>query len=82
MPKTIPQRELRNDNAKIIAAVASGETFIVTRNGAPVAELGPIREGRRTYVQRSDLLSLVFQGPPIDFEQFRADQDRIIDQGL
>lgn len=82
MPKTIPQRQLRNDNAKIIVAVASGETFIVTRNGVPVAELGPIRDVRRTFVQKSDLLSVVFQGPPIDFEQFRADQDRVIDPGL
>ena len=50
MSRTIPQRELRNDNAKVIDAVAAGETFVVTRNGEPVAELRPIRPGRRTFV--------------------------------
>ena len=44
MSRTIPQRELRNDNARVIAAVvAAGETFIVTRNGEPVGSL--IRPG-------------------------------------
>jgi prevent-host-death family protein len=82
MPKTIPQRQLRNDNAQIIDAVASGETFVVTRNGVPVAELGPVRGARRTFVQKGDLLSIVFHGPRIDFEQFRTDLDRAIDQSL
>ena len=41
MSRTIPQRELRNQNAQIIDAVASGATFIITRNGEPVAELRP-----------------------------------------
>jgi len=45
--RTITQSELRNENAKVIEAVTAGETFIVTRNGQPVAELRPIRAGRR-----------------------------------
>ncbi len=40
--KTISQRELRNDNAKIIQGVELGETYTVTRRGVPVARLGPI----------------------------------------
>ena len=44
--KTIAQRELRNDNAKVIDAVQAGETFIITRNGEPVAELRPARVSR------------------------------------
>ena len=48
MTRTIPQRELRNDNAKVIDAVTAGETFVVTRNGEPVAELRPVR-GRRVH---------------------------------
>jgi antitoxin (DNA-binding transcriptional repressor) of toxin-antitoxin stability system len=40
--KTISQRELRNDNAKIIHGVELGETYTVTRRGVPVARLGPI----------------------------------------
>ncbi len=33
MTRNIAQRELRNDNAKVIDAVTAGETFVVTRNG-------------------------------------------------
>lgn len=82
MAKTIAQRELRNDNAKVIEAVARGESFIVTRNRVPVAELRPIQQTRRTFVPAAELLALAATGPPIDRERFRADLDRIVDQGL
>jgi prevent-host-death family protein len=82
MAKTIPQRKLRNENAQVIDAVTSGETFVVTRNGVPVAELGPIRSSRRSFVPKSDLVTIALRGPHIDFEQFRSDLDRVIDQSL
>ncbi len=82
MTKTIPQRELRNDNAHVIDAVVSGETFVVTRNGVPVAELVPIRTPRRSFVPKSDLLTIAMQGPHIDLKQFRCDLDRVIDESL
>jgi prevent-host-death family protein len=82
MPKTIAQRELRNDNATVIAAVAAGETFVVTRNGEPVAELRPIRAGRRTFITRDDVAGLATSGVRIDRHLFRADLDRSIDQDL
>lgn len=37
----ISQRELRNDNAQIMRRVEAGESFTVTRNGRPVADLIP-----------------------------------------
>jgi prevent-host-death family protein len=80
--KTIAQRELRNDNAKVIEAVAAGESFVVTRNGEPVAELRPIGRARRTFVPRAEVLSIAIQGPHIDGAGFRHDLDRVIDQGL
>jgi prevent-host-death family protein len=80
--KTIPQRELRNDNAKVIDAVVCGQTFVVTRNGVPVAELRPIRRTRRSFVPKSDLTALATSGPHVDLEQFRADLDRLVDQSL
>jgi prevent-host-death family protein len=83
MARTIAQRELRNQNAKVIEAVAAGETFVVTRNGEPVAELRPIRAGRRrTFISRDELAALAAAGVRIDHHQFRADLDRLIDQGL
>ena len=80
--KTIAQRELRNDNAKVIEAVAAGESFVVTRNGVPVAELRPIQQTRRTFVPTAELAALTATGPRIDRERFRADLDRVVDQAL
>ena len=82
MKTTIPQRELRNDNARVIEAVAAGESFVVTRNGVPVAELRPIRTARRSLVPKTELVALAAAGPHIDLEEFRADLDRAVDQGL
>ncbi len=82
MTKTIAQRELRNENAKVIEAVAAGETFIVTRNGEPVAELRPLRAGRRPFITREEVAELATAGVRIDRHQFRADLDHVIDQGL
>ena len=82
MAKTIAQRELRNDNAKVIEAVTAGETFIVTRNGEPVAELRPYRAGRRVFISREELAALAAGAVRIDPQQFRSDLDRLIDQSL
>ena len=82
MTKTIAQRELRNENAKIIDAVTAGETFVVTRNGEPVAELRPIRSGRRTFITREEVAALAKAGVRIDRHRFRTDLDRMIDQEL
>jgi prevent-host-death family protein len=82
MSKVIAQRELRNQNAKVIEAVAAGQTFVVTRNGEPVAELRPIRSARRVFVAREEVLALAEANVRIDRHQFRADLDRVIDQGL
>lgn len=82
MVRTIAQRELRNDNAKVIEAVAAGESFVVTRNGVPVAELRPIRQMRRTFVPTVELLVLASTGPRINRQRFGADLDRVVDQGL
>ena len=40
MGRTITQRELSNQTAAIINAVMTGDRFIVTRNGTPVATNG------------------------------------------
>ncbi|MDA8309870.1 MAG: type II toxin-antitoxin system prevent-host-death family antitoxin [Actinomycetota bacterium] len=80
--QTIAQRELRNNNAKVIDAVAAGQTFVVTRNGVPVAELRPIAPPRRRFVAKADLVALGVGGPHVDLGAFRADLDRIVDQSL
>lgn len=82
MVRTIAQRELRNENAKVIEAVTEGETFVVTRNGEPVAELRPIKAGRRSFITRDEVAALAAAAVRIDHRQFRTDLDRLIDQGL
>ncbi|MGL5859202.1 MAG: type II toxin-antitoxin system Phd/YefM family antitoxin [Angustibacter sp.] len=82
MPRIIAQRELRNENAKVIEAVTAGETFVVTRNGEPVAELRPLRRARRTFVPREEIAALGAGGLRIDRDRFTADLDRVADQGL
>lgn len=82
MTRTIPQRELRNENARVIEAVTAGETFVITRNGEPVAELRPLRAGRRNFISREEVAALATADVRIDRDQFRADLDRVIDQGV
>lgn len=38
---TISQRELRNESGAIMRRVEGGESFTVTRNGVPIADLVP-----------------------------------------
>ncbi len=40
----IPQRELRNDISSVLRRAENGESFTITVNGKPVAELGPLRQ--------------------------------------
>lgn len=82
MASTIPQRELRNDNARVIEAVMGGQTFVVTRNGEPVAELRPMRSRRRELVSRSEIVELSRTPVRIDPQRFRDDVDAAIDQSL
>lgn len=77
MARTISQRELRNDSGAIMRAVEAGESFVVTRNGVPLAELTPLK--RRTFVPKEEALA-AFRGlPRMDFERFRADLDAVVD---
>lgn len=41
MGSVIPQRDLRNRNAQVIDRVVAGESFVVTRDGVPVADVTP-----------------------------------------
>ena len=82
MSRTIPQRELRNQNAHIIDAVASGATFIITRNGEPVAELRPLARGRRHLVPKGEVSAVAAAGPHIDAREFRRDLEEAVDQSL
>ena len=80
MVRVIAQRELRNDNAAVMKSVETGETFVVTRNGVPVAELRPVSGGARTFVSRADVRAALGGVVRIDGDRLRADLDSIADQ--
>jgi prevent-host-death family protein len=76
--KVITQRQLRNQSGEIMRALDGGQSFIVTRNGVPVAELSPIKQ--RQFVTRERVLEIFAGAPEMDENLFRADVDRILDQ--
>lgn len=80
MTEQISQRELRNDSGRIMRELDAGRSFVVTRNSEPVGELRPLR--RRRLVDAAALIDMFRAAPTIDPEQFRADVDAVIDQGL
>ena len=57
-----------------------GESFIVTRNGVAVGELGPVR--RRRFVSSEAVLAALARAPRIDPKQFREDLDELVDQDV
>lgn len=75
MAETIAQRQLRNDSGEIMRRVEAGESFVITRNGKPVADLVPhAREPERRKTLREfqeDMRKL----PPIDVERWYRDRD-------
>lgn len=82
MLPTIKQSELRNDNAAIMRRVAAGESFTVTVNGVPVADLVPHqRRPRRRSIPAAEVDAMLAQLPPIDADQWHRDQadlDRLL----
>ncbi|MBA2322572.1 MAG: type II toxin-antitoxin system prevent-host-death family antitoxin [Pseudonocardiales bacterium] len=79
MPDIIAQRDLRNDNAEIMRRVEAGESFVITRNGRPVADLVP--HGQAAAPTRRKTLGELQQerrrnGPRVDLGQWLADRDQ------
>lgn len=78
MRRTITQRELRNESGEVMRALDRGEHFVVTRNGAPVGELRPLKP--EPFVDRDAVLAAFSGAPVIDPDRFRADVDDGVDQ--
>lgn len=76
-PRTIHLRELRNESGAVLRAVQAGETFVVIRNGVPVAELRPL--ARPKFVSRGRIAAAARRAPRIDSRRFRADVDATVD---
>jgi prevent-host-death family protein len=80
MLRKITQRELRNESGDIMRALDAGESFLVTRNGVPVAQLTPVQRSMFTPKQR--VIEISRNGPRVDYKQFRADVDALVDQSV
>ena len=78
MAETISQHQLRDDDGEILRRVEAGESFVVTRDGQPVAELRP--QGRRRPTTLREARDRFRQLPPLDIEQWY--QDRAQDDEL
>ncbi|MES2093046.1 MAG: type II toxin-antitoxin system prevent-host-death family antitoxin [Actinomycetota bacterium] len=72
-------RDLRNRGGEVLNRVSNGEALIVTRDGAEVAELRPLR---RPSVTVADLIARRAALPPIDVVSFKRDIDSVLDAGL
>lgn len=80
MTRTITQRELRNDAARVLREVQAGETLIVTRYGEPVAELRPVPP--RRYVGRAAIAEAARRAPRVDATRLRKDIDALVDPSV
>ena len=79
--RTISQRELRNDSAKIIRELQEGHSFILTNHGVPVAEIRPFH-GPQPIVGRDVRAAAAADWQPIDAEAFMRDVDEAVDQAI
>ena len=77
MRRTITQRELRNDSARVLREVEAGETLVIARGGQPIAELRPAQP--RRFVPRATLAVAAMRAPRVDFARLRADLDAVVD---
>jgi antitoxin (DNA-binding transcriptional repressor) of toxin-antitoxin stability system len=73
--KLISQRELRNQSGQIMRALEAGESFVVTRDGAPVGELIPLRQ--RQSVRLATVLEIFRGAPRVSYARLSKDLDRI-----
>jgi prevent-host-death family protein len=73
MATTISLREFRNESATVMDAVESGESFVLTRNGTPVAEVRPIRAKRK--ISTEELQKVFAMSPAPDYAAMRAELD-------
>jgi prevent-host-death family protein len=74
--QVISQREFRNNSAAIMDAVEAGETYHVTRNGVPVAELRPLSRRRR--LSAEELVERHRKLPKIDYTRMRQEADELL----
>lgn len=72
-------RDLRNKGGEILKQVEAGRSFVVTRDGEPVAELKPLD---RQPLSREAISERFKHVPLVDAKRLRQDIDSFIDQTI
>ncbi|OBI83251.1 type II toxin-antitoxin system Phd/YefM family antitoxin [Mycobacterium asiaticum] len=72
-------RDLRNNGGEVLRRVEHGERIVVTRDGAPVAELRPLP---RRSAGPAELIRRRKNFPLVDPDSLRCDIDDLIDPSL
>lgn len=76
---TVSVRDLRNHGGEVLDRVAQGESLVITRDGAEVAELRPrVRRSPST----TELIARRRRLPLVDPDRLRADIDEVLDPSL
>jgi antitoxin (DNA-binding transcriptional repressor) of toxin-antitoxin stability system len=61
-------------------AIENGESFVLTRNGTPIADLVPhARSARTRRASGKDIMAAAARLPKIDVERFWVDLDSVVD---
>jgi prevent-host-death family protein len=76
---TVTVRDLRNNGGEVLRRVEHGERIVVTRDGAPVAELRPLS---RPSVGPAELIRRRKNLPHVNPDALRRDIDNLIDHSL
>ena len=76
---SVTVRDLRNNGGDVLDRVIRGESFVVTRDGDPVAELAPLR---RRSAPAAELIARRRVLPPVDPAALKRDIDATLDATL
>ena len=76
---TVTIRDLRNHGGRVLDRVAGGESLVVTKDGAEVAELRPLP---RRGLPAAELVRRRRSLPPVDPDDVRRDLDAVLDPTL
>lgn len=77
----IPQRELRNEVSRVLREVRAGQSYTITVDGSPVADLVPHRHTRRrVWVPRAEVLAAF--GDMSSTDATLTDLERLVDDSL
>jgi antitoxin (DNA-binding transcriptional repressor) of toxin-antitoxin stability system len=80
MSEQISTEQLRSDIDRIVRALDRGESFVITYNGSPVAELRPF--GRDRFTSNRAAVAMFRNAAPMDAATLRNDLDEVVHQDL